>query len=96
MMHKYLKDHIVEELEGALDYMAKAIECKHSSCGSKFYEMAETEIMHANCMLKMFNATEKSTKTTDTEYAEMYKAILDAYSSTMGKYERLKKLYWQG
>lgn len=95
MMHEYLKDHIVEELEGAVDYMSKAIECKHSNCGSKFYQMAEMEIEHANCMLKMFNGMEKSAKTTDTEYAAMYKAILDAYSSTMGKYDNLKKIYWR-
>ena len=95
MMHEYLKDHIVEELEGAIDYMEKAIECKNTKWGSWFYEMSKMEVEHANCMLKMFNATEKSTKTTDAEYAAMYKAILESYSSTMGKYERLKKIYWQ-
>lgn len=95
MTHEYLKDHIVEELNGAVDYMEKAIECKKTMWGSKFYTMAEMEIEHANCMLKMFNATEKSNKTTDSEYASMYKAILESYSTVMGKYEHLKKLYWK-
>ena len=95
MVQDYLKEHIVEELNGALDYMAKAIEYKHARWGNRFYEMAEMEIQHANCMLKMFNSTEKSAKITDADYAAMYKAILEAYSTTMGKYENLKKLYWK-
>ena len=94
-MHSYLKEHIVEELDGALDYMSKAIENRSTKWGCKFYDMAEMEIEHANCMLKMFNATEKSPKTTDAEYTAMYKEVLEAYSTVMGKYENLKKLYWK-
>ena len=90
----YLKDHILEEIEGAMDYMSKAIEHKADSCGEKFYKMSGMEIEHASTLLKMFNATEKPEKVTDAEYSAMQKAILDAYSDNMAKYTEMKKLYW--
>lgn len=93
-MLAYLKDHILEEINGAMDYMSKAVEHKKEPCGSKFYKMSEMEIEHANALLKMFNATEKPSTTTDAEYSAMQKAILDTYSNTMAKYTEMKKLYW--
>ena len=93
-MLTYLKDHILEEIEGAMDYMTKAIEHKSDPCGGKFLKMSEMEIEHANAMLKMFNTTEKPKTVTDAEYAAMQKAILDAYSNNMSKYNEMKKLYW--
>ena len=93
-MLAYLKDHILEEIEGAMDYMTKAIECKGNACGEKFYMMSGMEIEHANAMLKMFNSMEKPKSVTDAEYSSMQKAILDAYSDNMTKYNEMKKLYW--
>ena len=91
----YLKSHIVEELEGALDYMEKAIEHKGTEWGAKFYRMSEMELEHVHCLTKMFNSTEKSDNVSDSSYIAMQKAILDAYTASMGKYEALKKLYWK-
>lgn len=93
-MLAYLKDHILEEIEGAMDYMSKAIEHKKDPCGEKFYAMSGMEIEHANAMLKMFNATEKPKTITEAEYSTMQKAILDAYSNNMTKYNEMRKLYW--
>ena len=42
-MLAYLKDHILEEIEGAMDYMSKAIEHKKDPCGEKFYAMSGKE-----------------------------------------------------
>ena len=94
-MLKYLKDHIKEEIEGAVDYMTKAIEHKGKHCGETFRHMSGMEVDHANALLKMFRAEEKPETVTDAEYAEMYKEILDAYSEGMGKIEALKKIYWE-
>ena len=94
MLHKYLKDHIVDEIDGAMDYMEKAIEYKNSPMGGKFYKMAEMELEHANCMTKMFNNLDKSEDITGEDYSKMYKDILDVYSTSMGKIEAMKKLYY--
>lgn len=93
-MLTYLKDHILEEIDGAMDYMTKAIECKGNPCGEKFYRMSEMEIEHANAMLKMFNTYEKPKTVTDAEYSAMQKAILDSYSNNMVKFNEMKKVYW--
>lgn len=93
-MLEYLKKHILEEIEGAEDYMAKAIELKETSHGPKFYDMAMMELSHANCMTKMLNSLEKSKTVSDADYAKTYKDILEAYTTSMGKLEAMKKLYW--
>ena len=93
-MLKYLKAHIIEEVEGAVDYMGKAVEKKGTQCAEVFRHMSIMELEHANELLKMFRSVEKPKTVTDAEYAEMHKEILDAYSEGMGKIEAMKKIYW--
>lgn len=93
-MLTYLKEHITEEISGALDYMSKAVEHKGSHCGEIFYQMAAMELEHANALTKMFKKEEKPSSMTDAEYAAAQKAVLDAYFTGMGKYENMKKAYW--
>ena len=93
-MLTYLKEHIVEEITGALDYMAKAVEHKNTHCGEIFYQMAMMELEHANALTKMFNKEEKTESMTDAEYATLHKVIMDTYVSGMNKLEGMKKLYW--
>lgn len=95
-MHEYLKDHIHEEIEGAIDYMTMAIELKtqHPELSMKFIKMSDMEAEHANCLTKMFNSIEKPSTVTDKEYAAMLKSIINDYSESMGKIESMKKLYW--
>lgn len=103
-MHEYLKNHIIEELEGAEDYWSKAVEHKGTEAGCIFRRMAEMELEHANALLKMFNKlkddneSEVSSTTTmkGVETKEhMYKEILEAYTEKMTKIEHMKKLYWK-
>ncbi len=91
----YLKSHIVEELDGAIDYMEKAIENKGTEWGCKFYRMSEMELEHVYCLTKMFNSMERTNSVSDASYIAMQKAVLDAYTASMSKYESLKKLYWK-
>jgi len=93
-MLDYLKKHIMDELAGAVDYMTKAIEHKGKSCGEKFYSMAMMELEHANELVKMYSAQERPKNLTDAEYSELYRTILEGYSTHMAKVEALKKLYW--
>ena len=93
-MLEYLKTHILEEIDGAIDYMTKAVEHKKDEWGCMFRKMADMELEHANALTKMFMKTEKPKTVTEAEYTEMHKAILDAYASGMSKVEAMKKLYW--
>ena len=93
-MLKYLKDHILEEVDGAVDYMTKALEHKGTKDGCTFRKMAEMELEHANALTKMFRDTEKPNDMTSEEYAATQKAVLDKYITAMGHIEAMKKLYY--
>lgn len=96
-MHEYLSNHIREEIEGAMDYLSKAIELKstHPEMASKFYKMSEMEVEHANCMTKMFNSMAKPDNVSDMDYSNMQKGIIDSYAQSMSKIEHMKKLFWE-
>lgn len=94
-MLTYLKDHIIEEVDGAIDYMKKALEYKGTSEGCMFRKMSEMELEHANYLTHMFHKTEKPEDMTDADYAAVQKAVLDKYVTAMGQYEAMKKLYWK-
>lgn len=93
-MLKYLASHITEELEGAVDYMTKAVEHKSHDCGETFYHMSMMELEHANALLKMFRKQERPKAMTDADYGELHKQILDSYTDSMSKIEAMRKLYW--
>ena len=95
-MHEYLKEHIIEEIDGAIDYLGKAIELKksHPLRAEKFYRMAEMEIEHANCMTKMFNSIEKDDTVLVSDFSKMQEEIINIYAMSMNKIEHMKKLYW--
>lgn len=89
-MHEYIKEHILEELEGAADYWTKAVDYKNSRIGETFKNMAEAELEHANSLLEIFNTLEPY-----NDYIEdrMYKDILNAYGKAMYKIAQLERLY---
>lgn len=93
-MLDYLKTHILDEIDGAVEYLMKANEHKGDKYGLKFYHMAEDEVKHATCFTQMFNSMDKPENVTDAEYAKMYRDIMDKYSVAMAKIDTLKKLFW--
>lgn len=94
-MLKFLKEHIVEEIDDAITYMTKAVENKGTSEGCTFRKMADMELEHANALTKMFKEEEKPDDMTSAEYAEVQKGVLDKYITAMGQIEAMKKLYWK-
>ena len=92
-MCEYLKDHIVEELEGAVEYMTKALELKetHPEWAKKFYKMAEMETEHANCMNKIFASMGESEFPC---HDSLYREVLESYTKEMTEYSTLKQMYW--
>lgn len=93
-MLEYLRMHIIEEIDGAIDYMEKAVAHRGTECGSTFYRLAQAESEHANTMYAMFSKTVKSEDIPDKQYSEMLKSILDKYLTGMARFEALKKLYY--
>lgn len=91
-MLEYIKEHIIEELHGAVDYWTKALENKGTDNGMLFKHMADAEIEHANTLTKMLKHVDipKSLKMDN----DPYKEILDEYTMAMNKIEAIKKLYW--
>lgn len=55
MDQKYLKEHMCEELEGAKEYIQRAIEIKamDQTWGKRFYEMSIQELNHAQYFFDM-------------------------------------------
>lgn len=54
----YFKDHIIEELDGAKEYIVRAQECKADNCmtwAKAFVDMSAKELEHAAELFKMFN-----------------------------------------
>ena len=94
-MLTYLKDHIIEEVDGAIDYMKKALEFKGTPEGCKFRRMSEMELEHANALTEMFKDEKKPATMSDADYADTQKTVLDKYITAMGQYEAMKKLYWK-
>lgn len=94
-MHKYLKSHIIEEVEGAIGYLTKAIELKptHPLYAEKFYRMSEMELEHANCLTKMFNSLDKNAETTAEDFSLMQSEVINIYSTSMSQIESMKKMY---
>ena len=88
-MHNYLKEHIIEELEGAVDYWGKAIYWKNNQIGEIFKNMAETELEHANTLLKIFNNIDSE----DYIEEKLYEDILNAYGKAMYKIAQMERIY---
>lgn len=90
-----MKDKILDEVDGAIEYMTEAIEHKGTPDGCTFRKMSEMELEHANALTKMLKEQKKSEGMTDEEYGNMYKTVLDKYADSMAKYEAMKKVYYQ-
>jgi hypothetical protein len=90
----YLKDHIIDEINGAIEYMQKAVENKGAMCGETFMQMAKMETEHASALYKMFQKHEKPSSMSDKDYSMLLKEILDKFSDGMEKFESLKKMYY--
>ena len=96
-MHEYLKNHIHEEIDGAIDYLTKALELKasHPMIAHKFYSMSDAEAAHANCLTKIFNSLERDESMDISEYSNFQKSVITDYIDGMGKIESMKKLFWE-
>lgn len=96
---KYFKCHIEEELDGAKDYVKRAIEIKpmSSSWGKLFLEMSANELEHAKNLYTMFEEYyKKISETYDKvpDYIEDGKnCIVDMYTECTAKIKYMHSMY---
>ena len=95
MNAKWFKDHICEELEGAVCYLKEAIDTMKSypEWSDKFMMMAEAEQSHATNLYKMFMDMYTDTEGTDPYMKTMRDAIMNCFSTSMRKIEDYKTTY---
>lgn len=95
----YFKDHICEELEGAKDYIMRAIEVKgmDATWSRTFYNMSLQESEHAKQLLKFFEDYVKiidSNIATRPEYVnEAMEYVIDEFTSRMSEITILQNIY---
>ena len=95
----YLKEHICEELDGAEEYINRAIEIKamDPSWAKMFYEMSSQELAHAGYFYKM--ATDYYTKVTGAfseppEYMEeCMETTTDIYTERTALIKNMHTMY---
>ena len=94
MNPKYFKDQICDELDGACDYLKKAIDCmkSHPEWSKKFKTMSEAEEHHATELYKMF--MDWYTDNNQDGYAQSIReCIMGCFSESMRKLEDYKVTY---
>ena len=95
MNAKWFKDHICDELEGAVCYLKMAIDTMKSypEWSKEFYKMSDAEQDHATNIYKMFMDMYTDTEGTDPYMKTMRDAIMNCFSSEMRKIEDCKATY---
>lgn len=95
MNPKYFRDQICEELEGACDYLKKAIDTlsEHPDWSEHFTRMAEMEQQHATTLYKMFIELYAKSQGKDAYLSALRDSIMDCFSTRMRKIEDYKTTY---
>lgn len=95
----FFKAHICEELEGAVDYIKRAIEIKamEPAWGKMFMEMSSAELVHATYLYRMWG--EYYNKISNS-YAEMpdylvsiNDCITEEYTESSAKVKMMQEMY---
>lgn len=92
MTARDFKEQICEELDGACNYLKKAIDYSASrpNWSSCFESMAEMEQGHATSLYKMFMELYAESEGKDAYMTQMRDAIMGCFSDKMRKIEDLK------
>lgn len=95
----YYNTQLREELDGATEYIHKAMHCKkeHPSQASLFYKMSSAELEHATMLIKIFEEDYKNS-TTEMEVipdciVQVRTTLLDMYAEFSAKIKYLQEMY---
>ena len=96
---KFYKEHIVDELEGAKQYIKWAIELKGSkpAWSKSFAEMSGAEVKHAEALYKMYHEHYESIagayKVIPEYIEDIHDYIEDTYDACMDEITRMHEMY---
>lgn len=103
MTFSYFRSKICEELEGACEYIKKALELKISnpSWAKQYVEMSAAELNHATAQFKMFEEHYTNITSTFSEeqkaampwLSEVRSEIVDLYSERYAKVKAMHDLF---
>lgn len=91
----YYNNQIKDELDGACDYIQRAIDCKetNSDRASTFAKMSEMELCHASELLNMFKEDYSKEATSDSIYPQIKQTLLNMYAEYYAKVKYMQELY---
>ena len=91
----YYNNQIRDELDGACDYIQRAIDCKdaNSDRASTFAKMSEMELDHASKLLDMFKEDYNKEETSDSIYPQIKQLLLNMYAESYAKVAHMQELY---
>ncbi len=91
----YYNNQIRDELDGACDYIQRAISCKdtNSDRASTFAKMSEMELDHASKLLDMFKEDYSKEATSDSIYSQIKQLLLNMYAESYAKVKYMQELY---
>lgn len=96
---KYFEEHICEELEGARDYIVRAIELKgmDKRWADIFYKMSLEEVGHAKQMFALYEEYVKilsDNLVRRPEYiSESMETMIDTYSASLSEITIMQNIY---
>lgn len=91
----YYNNQIRDELDGACDYIQRAIDCKdtNSDRAATFAKMSEMEMEHASKLLDMFKEDYSKEETSDSIYSQIKQLLLNMYAESYAKVKHMQELY---
>lgn len=91
----YYNNQIKDELDGACDYIQRAIDCKetNSDRASTFAKMSDMELDHASELLNMFKEDYSKEATSDSIYPQIKQTLLNMYAEYYAKVKYMQELY---
>lgn len=96
---EYFEEHIREELEGAKDYIKRAIELKgmDANWSKTFYNMSLQETDHARQLFKLYEEYVKiindNLKSKPEYVIDSMECMIDDYSSMMSELSVMQNIY---
>lgn len=99
MNQTYLKEHVKEELEGAKDYIMRAIEIKamDPSWGKMLYKMSQEELEHAtnfyNMSVDYYNKVSSAYSEVPEYMEKCMNEITEEYMECSATIKKMQEMY---
>lgn len=91
----YYNNQIKEELDGACDYIQRAIitKAEHPQWSALYMRMSDAELEHAKDLIDIFEDDYKESATDDPIYEDIRAALLSMYTENVAKIRLMHQSY---